>query len=179
MKNKNFLLFIIIVGILSLSIISAQTTKAINDYEINDISHLPSTLQTDQNLTVEIVFYDDSDVNYTLLYICQLSPTFACEPSPIEMIKTAPLTYTGVFLIPYVNGTEVGYHIRIAYLNDTKIFVPDSIDFLGKVNIIEPITDDFYINAGIVGGVSKTSCCGILGAALAISTVTLIIRKKK
>ncbi len=179
LKKRNLGLIILTVGLLL--VISLSTTKisASGFYNISEISHTPETLQQGQNLTVEIVFVDDSDIDSVKLLICSLSPTFACKPQPYPMSEIASLTYSVDFLVDYDDGTEVGYHIMISYLNGSSIIVPDSDNFLALDNLVEPLTDDFYVSAGYVGGISETGCCGILGAVLAVVSSTIFIKRKK
>ena len=67
----------------------------------------------------------------------------------------------------------------ISYLNGSSIIVPDSDNFLALDNLVEPLTDDFYVSAGYVGGISETGCCGILGAVLAVVSSIIFIKRKK
>ncbi|MHA1219037.1 MAG: hypothetical protein ACTSSN_07590 [Candidatus Heimdallarchaeaceae archaeon] len=178
-KKKILSVSILMIGLLTISFLSTMKTNASSDYGVNEITHSPVPLQQGQNLTVQIVFYNDTDVDIVKLLICTISPNFVCEPQPIIMNEITTLTYTANFLIEYEDGTEVGYHIQIVYLNTSSVIIPDTVDYLSMDNIIEPVTDEIFFSAGIVGDISKTGCCGILGTILAIVSSTIIIKRNK
>jgi len=178
MIKKNKYLLVLVIGLITLATISNLKVRASNDYGVSEITHSPTILQKGQNMTVEITFSNNTDVDIVRLLICTLSPSFVCEPQPIVMGNISAITYSADFLIDYDEGTEVGYHIQIIYLNATSIIIPDSSDFLG-MDIVEPLTDEFFFSAGIVGGVSETGCCGILSTVLAVTASTIIFKKKK
>ncbi len=178
MKIKYKSLVLLVIGLLALATITNVEVSASIDYGISEITHSPETLQKGQNMTVEVIFDNTTDVDIVRLLICTLSPSFVCEPQPIVMDNISAITYSADFLIEYDEGTEVGYHIQIIYLNATSILIPDTSDFLGK-EIVEPITDEFFFSAGVVGGINKTGCCGIFSTVLAVVASTIILKKKK
>jgi hypothetical protein len=178
MKSKKTKLLFLVIGLLAIISLSSLKINASSYYDVSEITKTPEILQKDQNMTVEIVFSNDSDVDVVRLLICTISPNFVCEPQPITMGKIANLTYSADFLVEYDEGTEVGYHIQIIYLNASQIIIPDSAEFLG-MEIIEPVTDQFFFKAGVVGGISETGCCGILSSVVAVAASTIIFKKKK
>jgi len=178
-KKKILGISILILGLLTITFLSAMKINASSDYGVTEITHSPVPLQQGQNLTVQIIFHNETDVDIVKLLICTISPNFVCEPQPIIMNKIATLTYSANFLIEYEDGTEVGYHIQIVYLNGSSVIIPDTVDYLSMDNIIEPVTDEIFFSAGIVGDVSETGCCGILGTVLAVVSSAIIVKRKK
>ena len=80
--------------------------------------------------------------------ICQLSPEFLCQPSPLSMEKIEK-RYETQFRVEYEAGTKMGYSFVIRYTNETTLIVPDKLDFVGLTNIVEPITGSFYIEVDV------------------------------
>ncbi len=179
MKNRTkvtkFLpLFVIFLSILFVG----DQVDALTSYGITSIQQSPSAPVHGENLTVTVVFYDTTNISYVQLLICTLTPNFLCE-SPITMVEQETGTYAGIFLIEYEIGTTIGYHIKINYDNDTAITVPERSAFL-DMDVIEPLTDFYYFDAGTVQAkTDSVGCCGILGTVLAISSTSLIVKRKK
>lgn len=178
-KKKILGISVLIIGLLAITFLLAMKINASSDYGVTEITHSPVPLQQGQNLTVQIVFHNDTDVDVVKLLICTISPNFVCEPQPVIMDEIVTLTYSASFLIEYEDGTEVGYHIQIVYLNGSSVIIPDTVDYLSMDNIIEPVTDEIFFSAGIVGDVSETGCCGIIGTILAVVSSSIIVKRKK
>ena len=180
MKTKKILsrslpifLVIMLTGILS------KTSFASPSYGITSVEQSSNALVEGQNMTVTVNFEDTTDVNKSLLLVCQLYPTFQCF-NPIAMINSGN-SYIGNYTVDQPLNSTIGYHIRIIYDNGSYIEIPDSPDFLSMDNVVEVATDVFYFEAGIVvEDVNGTNgfTIVIIGSTLLITAIIITKRKK-
>ena len=179
MKIKTKLsLFIPLILIFITAFLVNKQVYANSDYGILSIEYNPSPLISGKNMTVTAIFYDTTNISSVDLLICTFTPDFLCE-SPIDMIETSQGIYEGIFLISYDAGTTVGFHIKINYVNDTPAtIVPETPEFQDMA-IVEPLTGFYYFDAGTVQvATDETIGCGIVGTILAISSISVVAKKK-
>ena len=180
MKRKNLKEIIFTVLMIFLVItLNSRTIQAQVDYGVSSVSIDPQPLVSGENMTIEVDFYDTTNVSLVKLLVCQLAPEFRCELTPILMEEESSLSYVGKFLVYYDKGISVGFHIQIIYENSSSVLIPDRENFLG-FNTSEPQTDEFFFYAGIVGDpTEKTNGIAVLTSVFSLMLITIWIKRRK
>ncbi len=137
-------------------------------------------------MTVEIQFFNNTHINHTRLFVCQLTPEFFWEEDNITMIggKTSircPGTekFVGNYTINLEIGAEIGFQIQIIYDNFSSIILPYADCFLDK-EVVEPELNVFCFNAGIVeSSVLNTRSYAIIPSFISLLVIAIILRKKQ
>ena len=154
------------------------------ELEITQVSQSSDVAQPNADFTVTLEFSDASDVELVKLLLCQLEPEFYCESNPILMEKTSENVYSATFVVPFENGSVMGYHIQIVYTNGSDVMIPNAPDFLGMSNIVEPIQGEFYFKVPVLvsneNGNTETSPFIVpFGAFILLITSHKLLKRKR
>jgi len=144
-RKIRFIIFSFILAIITLSLIITPIKMVSANFSIVTITHQPTSVEQNSEVTIEITFNDDVNVSNIKIQYCSLQPEFACHIPKIDMIDQGSNVWLGTFIITEESGT-IGYELYISLLNGTTIIAPDSIDYLGYDNIIEQSPDVFYFS---------------------------------
>jgi hypothetical protein len=141
------------------------------------VSHQPTTINHDTNITITATFADDENVTSVRILYCAIDPEYQCHIPQIDMIRTTANTWIGSFVVLEEIGT-IGYQIHIDF-NGGSIVAPNSSDYLGHDNIIETHTGIFYFSI-VLAAVSETAPLniGVPGIIVAY-TIFVIVRNRK
>jgi len=148
------------------------------------VSHRPTEISLlNTEVTVEIVFNDDTNVSGIQIQYCALVPDFYCHIPKIAMTSEAENIWNGTFTIQEDSGL-IGYELLISLTNGSTLVAPDSIDYLGYDNIFEPITDTYYFSINITTPTNSAPLSFGLGEmtitfSVIIFTRALITKKRK
>ncbi|MFW9923775.1 MAG: hypothetical protein ACFFDW_10870 [Candidatus Thorarchaeota archaeon] len=135
----NFSVLFIVVSLTLNNQVNVRASESI----ISSVTHQPSTIMQNTQVTVQITFLDDSEVNNIKIQYCSLEPDFTCHIPKISMIQHEENVWNGTFTVIETSGT-IGYELIITLNNETEIKAPNSIDYLGYDNIAEPQYGVFY-----------------------------------
>jgi len=111
------------------------------------VSHAPTLVQHQTNVTITVAFSDDTNVSSILIQYCALEPEFLCHFPKTSMIRVSANTWQGSFIVLEETG-KIGYELHITY-NGVLYLAPNASDFLGYSNIVEPSPDVFYFSISL------------------------------
>ncbi|MHA1556516.1 MAG: hypothetical protein ACTSPM_06220 [Candidatus Heimdallarchaeota archaeon] len=163
---------ITIITALFLTSSSLKVTSA--ELAVVSVSHSPTEISKDTEVTVEITFNDDTNVSGVGIQYCSLVPEFVCHFPRIVMTSEAENIWNGNFTVIEESGV-IGYEIVITLTNTSTLVAPDSIDYLGYDNIIEPLTGYFYFSINITEGTPTNSAPLSFGLGELTITFSVII----
>ena len=134
---------ITIIAALFLTSSSLKVTSA--ELAVVSVSHSPTEISKDTEISIEISFNDDTNVSGIQIQYCALVPNFVCHFPKIAMTSETENIWNGNFTVVEESGL-IGYELFISLTNGSTLVAPDSIDYLGYDHIYEPSTDVFYFS---------------------------------
>ena len=175
-KNLRIASISLVVTIFVLILLTPGRVSSIEP-NVLSVSHQPTTVSHDTNITITATFADDENVTNVRILYCAIEPEYQCHIPQIDMIRTSANTWVGSFIVIEETGT-IGYQIHIDF-DGGSIVAPNSSDYLGHDNIIETHTGIFYFSI-VLATVSETAPLniGVPGIIVAYA-VFVIIRNRK
>ncbi len=139
-----FITIPILLLVFSVSIQSSKMADSIPPPEVLSVTHQPTVVTYQTNLTVTVSFDYDINVTGVQIQYCQLEPAFTCHFPKIDMIRTGNYYWSGSFVILEQSGI-IGYKLYI-YLQIGSFVAPNESNYLGYTNIAEPAAGEFYFS---------------------------------
>lgn len=172
-RKIRFIIFSFILAMITLSATIAPIEVVSANLSIVSITHQPTSVEQNSEVTIEISFNDDTNVSDIKIQYCSLQPEFACHIPKIDMIDQGSNVWSGTFTITEESGT-IGYELYISLLNGTTIIAPNSIDYLGYDNIIEQSLGIFYFSIILLEPTNSASLnVNLVEVAFVFSTIVL------
>ncbi len=166
------ILAITIIAALFLTSSSLKVTSA--EIAVESVSHSPTEISKDTEVTVEITFNDDANVSGIQIQYCALVPDFVCHFPKIAMTSETVNVWNGTFTVVEETGL-IGYELFISLTNGSTLVAPDSIDYLGYNNIFEPSADIFYFSINMTEDTPTNSAPLSFGLGEITITFSVII----
>lgn len=174
---------ITIITALFLTSSSLQVTSA--ELAVISVSHSPTEISKDTEVTVEISLNDDTNVSGIQIRYCSLEPDFVCHIPTIAMTSETENVWNGTFIVIEESGL-IGYELFISLTNGSTLIAPDSIDYLGYDHIFEPSIGIFYFSINMTKDTTTNSVplsFGLGELAITFSAIifarTLITKRRK
>jgi len=177
LKKKTLLVLPLVLGLLLAPSLLRPAQVALAAFPpVLSVSHSPSTVYYQTNVTVMVTFTDDTNVSSILVQYCALEPEFLCHFPKITMIRVSPNTWQGAFVVQEESGV-IGYELQITF-NGQLYLAPNASDFLGHSNIVEASPGVFYFSIDL-NQETKTSPFGANPLLIGFVFLAILIYRKR
>ena len=175
-KYKIIIGILVLVGVFSSPLLTNASQIQVADAAVVSVTHTPTIVSKDTNVTISITFDNDAEVTGIELFYCSITPDYFCY-LPIAMVPNGSDTWLSSFVVLEESGV-IGYRMYVT-TTMSSYYAPDELNYLRYDNVIEPSTDTFYFSINLTSPTNQASLLSWCSAATSLFAVAVIRIKKR